>query len=102
MIQAEGDIADLVNGEFSIVDFYSDGCVPCRMLEGILARLESEMPFIRIIRANISQSPEYAEEFGISATPTLVYFKDGEVCGRTVGFKTLDALRETVGAYLYD
>lgn len=97
----ENDLADLMREGFGIVDFYSDTCGPCRLLAPVLNKLESELPFINVIKVNTSVYPAYAEEFDVRAVPTLLFCSDGEVKERSIGFMTESQLREKVGRYLY-
>lgn len=102
IIEADGkQIGELTQNGFCMVDFYSDGCGPCNMLARVLNKFESLLPFISVIRVNITQFPQYAEEFGITATPTLLYFNEGKLCEKSVGYRTLEQLQETAGQYLY-
>jgi thioredoxin 1 len=69
-----------------LVDFAATWCGPCRMLEPVLDDLASEYADrAKVVRVDIDQSPELATSFGVSAVPTLVFFRDGEVVDRAVG-----------------
>lgn len=62
-----------------LVDFWSEGCGPCRMLSPVLEELALEQSGKAIIaKVNIGESPELAARFGITAVPTLIVFKNGQ------------------------
>lgn len=62
-----------------LVDFWSEGCGPCRMLSPVLEELASEQSGKAVIaKVNIGDSPELAARFGITAVPTLIVFKNGQ------------------------
>jgi rhodanese-related sulfurtransferase len=56
-----------------LVDFAAAWCGPCKMLAPRIAELEQEYPGMLVIRVNIT------------ALPTLMLYKDGEVAWRNVG-----------------
>lgn len=97
----ENDLEELMQEGFCIVDFYSDTCGPCKMLAPVLEKLESELPFIHVIKVNISTYPAYAQQFEINAVPTILFLNEGELKERTLGFMTETQLREKISEYLY-
>lgn len=97
----ENNLKELMGEGFCIVDFYSDTCGPCKMLAPVLEKLESELPFINVVKVNISTYPAYAQEFDIHAVPTILFVNDGELKERTLGFMTEAQLREKISEYMY-
>jgi len=62
-----------------LVDFWSEGCGPCRMLSPILDELALEQSGKAVIaKVDIGEFPELAARFGITAVPTLIVFKSGQ------------------------
>lgn len=103
MTQGTGTpLEKLVEEGFCIVDFYSTTCGPCKMLAPILARLESEFPFVNVIKINITDYPEYAEKWDVQLVPTLMFYNEGELKERHIGVLDGDALRERIANYMYD
>lgn len=97
----EKNLKELMQEGFCIVDFYSDTCGPCKMLAPVLEKLESELPFVNVIKVNISTYPAYAQEFEIHAVPTILFVNDGELKERTLGFMTEAQLREKISEHMY-
>lgn len=65
-------------GKPVLVDFYKDGCVPCRRMAPVLSRTESEYDGkLQVGRVNLTQNPDLVEQYGITAAPTFLLFKDG-------------------------
>lgn len=61
-----------------LVDFWSEGCGPCRMLNPVLEEIAAAQAGKAVIaKVNIGESPELAARFGITAVPTLIVFKNG-------------------------
>ncbi len=56
--------------QLTLLDFSRDGCPPCRQMEPVVARLESEG--FQVQRINGSRSPEVAQRFGVDRFPTFI------------------------------
>lgn len=97
----ENNLKELMQEGFCIVDFYSDTCGPCKMLAPVLEKLESELPFINVIKVNISTYPAYAQEFDVHAVPTILFLNEGELKERALGFMTEAQIREKISEHLY-
>ena len=69
-----------------VVDVYANWCGPCRalapLLETYAGLYASEVKFVKV---DIDGSTEIAEYFGVSAVPTLLFFRDGRAVGRLDG-----------------
>jgi thioredoxin 1 len=72
----------------SVVDFYMDGCIPCKQIAPVLAQLEEEWTEIGFYRANAEYLLEAVEKYGILGAPTLLFLSDGEEQGRLVGVQS--------------
>ena len=67
-----------------IVDFYSDSCIPCKQLSPILGDIEDDYEDrAKVVKVNINFDEELMEKYEVMASPTLVFFKDGEEKRRT-------------------
>ncbi|HEY8365031.1 MAG TPA: thioredoxin family protein [Haloplasmataceae bacterium] len=97
----ENNLNELIKEGFSLVDFYSETCGPCKMLAEFLIRLDSELPFINIIKVNTTKYPNYSDEYQIHAVPTLFFIKDGNLCERHLGLLTTEQLKTKIAQYLY-
>lgn len=84
-----------------LVDFYSDSCVPCKMLAPILGELEEERGGqLAVYKVNVNFDTELAENYGVMGAPTLVLFSQGEVKGKRTGAVKRDVLTEWVDGEL--
>ena len=82
-----------------VVDFWSPTCGPCRRLEPIIKELEVEKEGdFRFGKVNAWDEADLATEYRISAVPTLLIFKNGDIVSKLVGYhdkaQLLKALQE--------
>lgn len=84
----EADFADKVLGSDIpvLTEFYSDSCVPCKMLSPVLSQLETELEGkLRIFKVNVGYEQALAEKYEVQASPTIIFFKDGAEVSRIRG-----------------
>jgi thioredoxin 1 len=80
-----------------LLDFSAEWCGPCKMLEPILGELAGEYNGrVRFAKVNIDQEQTLAAQYNVSAVPTLLYFKKGEVVDQRRGLKSKAELKESL------
>lgn len=77
----------VLNAEkITLVDFYSDSCVPCKRLSPVLAELEDQYADeIKFVKININFDAALAEQYEVQSVPTIVFFKNGKEVSRLNG-----------------
>ena len=83
---------DLISKGSHLVDFYADWCGPCKMLAPILEEIDS----IDIIKVNTDEHPALAQEYQVMSIPTLIYFKDGKLLFKQIGFQTKETIENSI------
>ncbi len=80
-----------------LVDFWAEWCAPCRMLAPTIDELANEFAVaLKVGKVNTDTSAEVAAQFGISAIPTVILFRDGEIVKKFVGMKTKRDLKSAI------
>jgi len=59
-----------------VIDIYTEWCGPCKYVSPILEKLRDE-GLINLIQVDLDQNRPLGQVFGITAIPTLLFFKDG-------------------------
>ena len=98
---AQGEFADQVTRATGpvVVDFYATWCGPCRQISPTLDAAAG--PFagrIKFFKVNVDESPGLAQNYQVAAIPTLLFFKDGKLAGRTTGLLTEADLKSKLAA----
>jgi thioredoxin 1 len=80
-----------------LVDFWAPWCGPCRMLAPIIEQIAAEFAGkVKICKLNTDQARDTALEFGISAIPTIILFKAGQVQKKWVGLTGKKDINEAI------
>lgn len=85
-----------------LVDFWAEWCMPCRMLAPTIEQLAEEYAGkAKVGKLDTDANRDAAVKYGISAIPTVILFKDGEIQKKFVGLQSKGdfaaALDEAVG-----
>jgi thioredoxin 1 len=84
-----------------LVDFWAEWCAPCRMLTPTIDELANEYADrLKVGKVNTDNSAETAAQFGISAIPTVILFRNGEPVKKFVGMKTKRDLKIAIDEVL--
>ncbi len=89
------------SGKPALVDFWAEWCMPCKMLAPTIKELAGEYGDKVVIGSvDTDNAREVAMRYGISAIPTLILFKDGEVAKKLVGVQQKNALKDAIDELL--
>ena len=68
-----------------LVDFWAPWCGPCRMVLPIIEEIAEENDDIKVVKVNVDEDPELANQYGVMTIPTLYVFKNGEAVNHRSG-----------------
>lgn len=80
-----------------ILDFWNQGCVPCKQLTRVLTELAPSLPEeVRIATIEAGANPALCARFSVRSVPTLVFLKDGEVVDTRTGVDRRQVIKKIV------
>ena len=80
-----------------LVDFWAEWCMPCKMLAPTIEELAEEYADkIKVGKVDTDSNRDISMKFGISAIPTLILLKDGEVAKKFVGLQQKTDLKSAI------
>ena len=84
-----------------LIDFWAEWCNPCKMIAPMLERLASKYgKKLKVAKLNVDHHPNVAGRFGISGIPALLFFREGNLVHRVVGYQPEEALKEAIRNHL--
>lgn len=100
-IADKDNFKELISRDFVVVDFWGTTCAPCKVFSKILEDIEAEIPFLNIVKLNITENPEIAAEYDITAVPTIHFYKDGRLVERHIGVMQPQEVKEVIAQHMY-
>ncbi len=77
-----------------LVDFWAEWCQPCRMLAPTIEELADEYKGrVKVGKLDTDANRETSMKYNISAIPTVILFKGGEVQKKFVGLTSKDQFK---------
>jgi thioredoxin 1 len=84
-----------------LADFWAEWCGPCKMMAPVLNSLAQDWKGrIIVVKVNTEEKPALAAQYGISAIPTMILYKNGTEVHRVSGAMPLQQLKSELLPYL--
>ena len=85
-----------------IVDFNAKWCGPCKMLKPVLDKISADFADkgVKIVGIDTDESKALTNEMRINEIPLLLFYKDGVLVERMIGFNPESILVQTIEKYL--
>jgi len=82
-----------------LVDFWAEWCMPCRMLSPTIEKLAKDYAGkVKVGKVDTDANRDVSMRFGISAIPTVILFKGGQVAQKFVGLRQEKDFKEVLDA----
>ena len=89
----------LKSNEPVLVDFWAEWCMPCRMLAPTIDKIAKDYQGkVKVGKLDTDSNRDVAMRFSISAIPTVILFKGGQVVQRFVGLRQEKDFKEALDA----
>lgn len=80
-----------------LVDAWSQGCGPCKLLEPVVMQLSRDYQGrLKVAEFDVALAPKTAARLRVTGTPTVVYFSKGREVERVVGYRAGHYHRELI------
>ena len=79
-----------------LVDFYSQGCGPCKMMVPILEQLGEDNLDVSIVALDVASDLELAQKYQVRTVPTFVLLGNGVLLNKKVGACSKQVLQEFI------
>ncbi len=93
------DAEVLKSSEPVLVDFWAEWCMPCKMLAPTIDKLATDYTGkVKVGKLDTDSNRDVAMRYSISAIPTVILFKGGEIVQRFVGLRQEKDFKEVLDA----
>ncbi len=89
MLNNEKDYDDYLDDGITLVDFFTEWCGPCKMLASIL----EEIDYMKVLKVDADKFPHLAQKYGIMSVPTLLFYKNGLMIRKEIGYRTPEEIK---------
>lgn len=80
-----------------LVDFWAEWCMPCRMLAPTIEKIAKEYDGkVKVGKVDTDANRDTSMKYSISAIPTVILFKGGQVAQKFVGLRQERDFKEAI------
>ncbi|MBN2100778.1 thioredoxin [Candidatus Dojkabacteria bacterium] len=91
----------LESDKVTVVDFWAEWCMPCKMLGPIIDELSDELgDKVKVCKVNVDTNREVSTKYNIMSIPAVFIFKDGEAVDQLVGLRAKEDYLTALEKYL--
>ena len=83
------------------VKFYATWCGPCRMLSQVMKDInDKKYDAINVVEVDVDNAHKLAQKHGVMSIPTMIFYKDGEIIDKQVGFLNETQLKDLFDKFI--
>ena len=80
-----------------LVDFWAEWCMPCRMLTPTIEKIAKDYSGkVKVGKVDTDANRDISMKYGISAIPTVILFRNGQVAQKFVGLRQEREFKEAI------
>lgn len=95
----QADIIDADKDTLVVLDCFATWCGPCKTIAPVIAKYSEEYPAAKFFKVDVDEASDVAQELGIRAMPTFLFFKNGEKVEEVVGANAR-AIEQAIKKYI--
>ena len=102
LILDDNNLAETVREHpFVVLDCWAEWCGPCKMVAPVIEELAKEYAGrITFAKLNIDANMDTATKYRISAIPTMLVFRNGEMAGQIIGALPKNHIEQKLQEYM--
>lgn len=84
-----------------LVDFFATWCQPCKVQSSVLNSVKENVGTgARIVKIDIDNYPNIAQQYGVRSVPSLMIFQKGELLWKGVGLHDVNTLTQILNKFI--
>ncbi len=93
---------DLIQSDRPVlIDFFATWCQPCKVMSSVLTTVKEQIGSqARIVKIDVEQYPNIAQQYQVQGVPTLMIFQHGKLLWRESGVKDVQTLKKIISDFL--
>jgi len=86
MVKLISELSEIPQQGAVVIDFFATWCGPCKRIAPVFEDLADKFyPKVQFFKVDVDESAELVDMFGVSAMPTFIFLKDGQVVKKVEG-----------------
>lgn len=81
------------SNNIAIINVTATWCGPCQMFAPILEEVSNNIP---VVKVDLDQNREFAQDMGVKGVPTTFIYKDGKISDTVVGYMPKEVLEAKI------